>query len=153
MTGVQTCALPICKANYDNFVKKLADAQTSIETLEGKYKTNEKVQDAEAIIKKYEGVDPKNFSDEELAVASKDVDGVPGILNNIKSIVDILTFRAIQASDLALKLGVEDEVIDALDALASDATADIEAANKQITLALYQAIVEGVDLEPLKEKQ
>lgn len=141
------------KANYDNFVKKLADAQTSIETLEGKYKTNEKVQDAEAIIKKYEGVDPKNFSDEELAVASKDVDGVPGILNNIKSIVDILTFRAIQASDLALKLGVEDEVIDALDALASDATADIEAANKQITLALYQAIVEGVDLEPLKEKQ
>lgn len=141
------------KANYDNFVKKLAEAQTSIETLEGKYKTNEKVQDAEAIIKKYEGVDPKNFSDEELAVASKDVDGVPGILNNIKSIVDILTFRAIQASDLALKLGVEDEVIDALDALASDATADIEAANKQITLALYQAIVDGVDLEPLKEKQ
>lgn len=141
------------KANYDNFVKKLADAQTSIETLEGKYKTNEKVQDAEAIIKKYEGVDPKNFSDEELAVASKDVDGVPGILNNIKSIVDILTFRAIQASDLALKLDVEDEVIDALDALASDATADIEAANKQITLALYQAIVDGVDLEPLKEKQ
>ncbi len=141
------------KANYDNFVKKLADAQTSIETLEGKYKTNEKVQDAEAIIKKYEGVDPKNFSDEELAAASKDVDGVPGILNNIKSIVDILTFRAIQASDLALKLGVEDEVIDALDALASDATADIEAANKQITLALYQAIVDGMDLEPLKEKQ
>lgn len=141
------------KANYDNFVKKLAEAQTSIEVLEGKYKTNEKVQDAEAIIKKYEGVDPKNFSDEELAVASKDVDGVPGILNNIKSIVDILTFRAIQASDLALKLGVEDEVIDALDALASDATADIEAANKQITLALYQAIVEGVDLEPFKEKQ
>ncbi|MBR1491914.1 MAG: hypothetical protein IJ610_04085 [Bacteroidaceae bacterium] len=141
------------KANYDNFVKKLADAQTSIETLEGKYKTNEKVQDAEAIIKKYDGVDPKNFSDEELAAASKDVDGVPGILNNIKSIVDILTFRAIQASDLALKLGVEDEVIDALDALASDATADIEAANKQITLALYQAIVDGMDLEPLKEKQ
>lgn len=141
------------KANYDNFVKKLADAQTSIETLEGKYKTNEKVQDAEAIIKKYDGVDPKNFSDEELAAASKDVDGVPGILNNIKSIVDILTFRAIQASKLALNLGVEDEVIDALDALASDATADIEAANKQITLALYQAIVDGVDLEPLKEKQ
>lgn len=141
------------KANYDNFVKKLADAQTSIETLEGKYKTNEKVQDAEAIIKKYDGVDPKNFSDEELAAASKDVDGVPGILNNIKSIVDILTFRAIQASKLALNLGVEDEVIDALDALASDATADIEAANKQITLALYQAIVDGMDLEPLKEKQ
>ena len=141
------------KANYDNFVKKLADAQSSIETLEGKYKTNAKVKDAEAIIKKYDGVDPKGFSDSELAAASKDVDGVPGILNNIKTIVDILTYRAAQASDLALKLGVDDEVIDALDALADDATPDIEAANKHITLALYNAIANGDDLDALKEKK
>jgi len=141
------------KANYDNFVKKLADAQSSIETLEGKYKTNAKVKDAEAIIKKYDGVDPKGFSDSELAAASKDVDGVPGILNNIKTIVDILTFRATQASELAKKLGVADEVIDALDALADDATPDIDAANKHITLALYNAIASGEDLEPLKEKK
>ena len=141
------------KANYDNFVKKLADAQSSIETLEGKYKTNAKVKDAEAIIKKYDGVDPKGFSDSELAAASKDVDGVPGILNNIKTIVDILTFRATQASELAKKLGVADEVIDALDALADDATPDIEAANKHITLALYNAIANGDDLDALKEKK
>jgi hypothetical protein len=141
------------KANYDNFVKKLADAQSSIETLEGKYKTNAKVKDAEAIIKKYDGVDPKGFSDSELAAASKDVDGVPGILNNIKTIVDVLTFRATQASELALKLNVDDAVIDALDALADDATPDIEAANKHITLALYNAIASGEDLEPLKEKK
>lgn len=141
------------KANYDNFVKKLADAQSSIETLEGKYKTNPKVKDAEAIIKKYDGVDPKNFSDDELAAASKDVDGVPGILNNIKSIVDILTYRAARASELAMKLGVADEVIDALDALADDATPDIEAANKHITLALYNAIANGDDLDALKEKK
>ena len=140
------------KANYDNFVKKLADAQSSIETLEGKYKTNAKVKDAEAIIKKYDGVDPKGFSDSELAAASKDVDGVPGILNNIKSVVDILTYRAIQASDLGLKLGVDENVIDALDALSSDATDDIDAANKQITLALYESIAGGIDLDPLYEK-
>lgn len=141
------------KANYDNFVKKLADAQSSIETLEGKYKTNAKVKDAEAIIKKYDGVDPKGFSDSELAAASKDVDGVPGILNNIKTIVDILTYRAARASELAKKLGVADEVIDALDALADDATPDIEAANKHITLALYNAIANGDDLDALKEKK
>lgn len=143
------------KTNYDSFVKNYEDAKASIETLEGKYKTNAKVKDAEAIIKKYEGVDPKNFSDEELAAASKDVDGVPGILNNIKSVVDILTYRAAQASDLALKLGVDDEVIDALDALANDDTPDIEAANKQITLKFYQLIAEGVDLDDLNlyEKQ
>ena len=141
------------KANYDNFVKKLADAQSSIETLEGKYKTNAKVKDAEAIIKKYDGVDPKGFSDSELAAASKDVDGVPGILNNIKNIVDILTYRAARASELAKKLGVADEVIDALDALADDATPDIEAANKHITLALYNAIANGDDLDALKEKK
>ena len=141
------------KANYDNFVKKLADAQSSIETLEGKYKTNAKVKDAEAIIKKYDGVDPKGFSDSELAAASKDVDGVPGILNNIKTIVDILTYRAARASELAMKLGVADEVIDALDALADDATPDIEAANKHITLALYNAIANGDDLDALKEKK
>ena len=140
------------KANYDNFVKKLADAQSSIETLEGKYKTNAKVKDAEAIIKKYDGVDPKGFSDSELAAASKDVDGVPGILSNIKSVVDILTYRAIQASDLGLKLGVDENVIDALDALSSDATDDIDAANKQITLALYESIAGGIDLDPLYEK-
>lgn len=141
------------KANYDNFVKKLADAQSSIETLEGKYKTNAKVKDAEAIIKKYDGVDPKGFSDSELAAASKDVDGVPGILNNIKTIVDILTYRAARASELAKKLEVADEVIDALDALADDATPDIEAANKHITLALYNAIANGDDLDALKEKK
>lgn len=141
------------KANYDNFVQKLADAQNSIETLEGKYKTNAKVKDAEAIIKKYDGVDPKGFSDSELAAASQDVDGVPGILNNIKSIVDILTYRAARSSELALKLNVDNEVIDALDALADDATPDIDAANKHITLALYNAIVNADDLEPLKEKQ
>lgn len=140
------------KANYDNFVKKLADAQSSIEALEGKYKTNAKVKDAEAIIKKYDGVDPKGFSDSELAAASKDVDDVPGILNNIKSVVDILTYRAIQASDLGLKLGVDENVIDALDALSSDATDDIDAANKQITLALYESIAGGIDLDPLYEK-
>lgn len=141
------------KTNYDNFVKNYEDAKTSLETLEGKYKTNAQVKDAEAIIKKYDGVNPTNFSDEELAAASKDVDGVPAILNNIKSVVDILTYRAAQASEFGLLMGVEDEVLDALDELASDATPDIEAANKKITLALYQAIADGVDLEPLKEKQ
>lgn len=140
------------KTNYDNFVKNYEDAKTSIEGLEGKYKTNEKVKDAEAIIKKYDGVDPKNFSDEELAAASKDVNDVPSILSNIKSVVDILTYRAIQASDLGLKLGVDENVIDALDALSSDATDDIDAANKQITLALYESIVGGIDLDPLYEK-
>ena len=141
------------KTNYDNFVKNYEDAKASIETLEGKYKTNDKVKDAEAIIKKYDGVNPTNFSDEELAAASKDVDGVPAILNNIKSVVDILTYRAAQAAELGVKVLVDDEVLDALDELASDATPDIDAANKKITLALYQAIADGVDLEPLKEKQ
>ena len=141
------------KTNYDNFVKNYEDAKTSLETLEGKYKTNAQVKDAEAIIKKYDGVNPTNYSDDELAAASKDVDGVPAILNNIKSVVDILTYRAAQASELGLKLGVDEEILDALDALAKDATADIDAANKHITLALYQAIADNVDLEPLKEKQ
>ena len=140
------------KTNYDNFVKNYEAAKTSLETLEGKYKTNAKVKDAEAIIKKYDGVNPTNFSDEELAAASADVDGVPAILNNIKSVVDILTYRAIQASDLALKLGVDEEVIDGLDALATDATGDIDAANKKITLALYESIAGGIDLDPLYEK-
>ena len=141
------------KSNYDSFVKNYEDAKNSLETLEGKYKTNAQVKDAEAIIKKYDGVNPTNYSDDELAAASKDVDGVPAILNNIKSVVDILTYRAAQASEFGLKLGVADEVIDALDELAIDATPDIDAANKHITLALYQAIANGVDLEPLKEKQ
>lgn len=141
------------KTNYDNFVKNYEDAKASIETLEGKYKTNDKVKDAEAIIKKYDGVNPTNFSDEELAAASKDVDGVPAILNNIKSVVDILTYRAAQAAELGVKVLVDDEVLDALDELASDATPDIDAANKKITLALYQAIADGVDLEPLKKKE
>ena len=141
------------KTNYDNFVKNYEDAKTSLETLEGKYKTNAQVKDAEAIIKKYDGVNPTNYSDDELAAASKDVDGVPAILNNIKSVVDILTYRAAQASEFGLKLGVDDQIIDALDELAIDATPDIDAANKHITLALYQAIAAGVDLEPLKEKQ
>ena len=141
------------KTNYDNFVKNYEDAKTSLETLDGKYKQNEQVKDAEAIIKKYDGVNPTNYSDEELAAASKDVDGVPAILNNIKSVVDILTYRANQAAELGVKILVDDDVIDALDALASDATPDIEAANKKITLALYQAIADGVDLEPLKDKQ
>ncbi|MBO4430487.1 MAG: hypothetical protein J5790_04005, partial [Bacteroidaceae bacterium] len=141
------------KTNYDNFVKNYEDAKNSLETLEGKYKTNDKVKDAEAIIKKYDGVNPTNFSDEELAAASKDVDGVPAILNNIKSVVDILTYRAAQAAELGVKVLVDDEVLDALDELASDATPDIDAANKKITLALYQAIADGVDLEPLKKKE
>ncbi len=141
------------KTNYDNFVKNYESAVASIATLEGKYKTNAKVKDAEAIIAKYDGVDPKNFSDEELAAASLDVDGVPGILNNIKNIVDILTYRARQASELGLLLGVDDEVLDVLDALADDATSYIDDANKHITLALYQAIANDDDLEPLKEKQ
>lgn len=141
------------KTNYDNFVKNYEDAKTSLETLEGKYKTNVQVKDAEAIIKKYDGANPTNFSDEELAAASKDVDGVPAILNNIKSVVDILTYRAAQSSEFGILMGVDDEVLDALDELASDATPDIEAANKKITLAFYQAIADGVDLEPLKEKQ
>ena len=140
------------KTNYDNFVKNYEDAKNSIEGLEGKYKTNEKVKDAEAIIKKYDGVDPKGFSDSELAAASKDVNDVPSILSNIKSVVDILTYRAIQASDLGLKLRVDENVIDALDALSSDATDDIDAANKQITLALYESIAGGIDLDPLYEK-
>ena len=141
------------KTNYDNFVKNYEDAKTSLETLEGKYKTNAQVKDAEAIITKYDGVNPTNYSDDELAAASKDVDGVPAILNNIKSVVDILTYRAAQASEFGLLMGVDDQIIDALDALAFDATPDIDAANKHITLALYQAIAAGVDLEPLKEKQ
>ena len=141
------------KTNYDNFVKNYEAAKTSIEELEGKYKTNDKVKDAEAIIKKYEGVDPKNFSDDELAAASADVDGVPAILSNIKNVVDILTYRAAQASDFGLKMGVDDEVVDKLDALAADNTAAIDAANKRITLALYQFIADGGDLDPFMEKK
>ena len=141
------------KTNYDSFVKNYEDAKNSLETLEGKYKTNPQVKDAEAIIKKYDGVNPTSYSDDELAAASKDVDGVPGILNNIKSVVDILTYRAAQASEFGLKLDVADEVIDHLDELAFDATADIDAANKHITLKFYQAIAAGDDLESMKDKQ
>ena len=86
-------ALSTRKTNYDNFVSKYADAQNQIETLEGKYASNEKVKDAEAIIAKYDGVNPTDLSDDDLAAASKDVDNVPGILSNIKTVIDYLTAR------------------------------------------------------------
>lgn len=130
------------KTNYDNFVKKCADAQEEIETLEGKYASNEKVKDAEAILAKYDGVDPKNLSDDELAAASKDVDNIPGILSNIKNAVDLLTARAVMAAKLADALWVDEEVVDRLNALSTDATAIINDANIITTQALYEAIAD-----------
>ena len=135
-------ALAARKTNYDNFVKKVADAQKQIETLEGKYASNEKVKDAEAVLAKYDGVDPTELSDEELAAASKDVDNVPGILSNVKNIVDILTARAVMAAKLADDLWVDEAVVDRLNALSTDATAIINDANIITTQALYEAIAD-----------
>jgi len=132
------------KTNYDNFVKKCADAQEQIETLEGKYASNEKVKDAEAILAKYDGVDPKNLSDDELAAASKDVDNIPGILSNIKNAVDLLTARAVMAAKLADALWVDEEVVDRLNALSTDATAIINDANIITTQALYESIADDM---------
>lgn len=139
-------ALATRKANYNNFVKKCGDAQTQIAGLDGKYATNPKVKDAEAILAKYDGVNPTNLTDDELAAASADVDAIPGILSNIKQIVDYLTERAIMAADLGDKLLIEEAVVDRLRALSADETDVINDANKFTTLALYQWLAEGIDI-------
>lgn len=143
--------------NYDNYVKAYESAVTALEGLTDKYKTNERLKgnlkEAQDIVEKYQDVNPTNYSDEELAAAITDVNNVNTILNGIKSVVDVLTYRATQASNLAKKLMlVEEDVIAALDALSNDAPGTIDAANKHNTLALYQLIASEYPLDELMEK-
>ena len=138
------------KTNYDNFVTNYEDAKEKYAGLESKYKKSELGQDdlkkAEAVIKKYDGVDPKSLSDEELITAANDVKNVPSILDQAKTMVDILTFRAMQAANLGDKLLIDEGMINALKGASTDDAELVDKSNKVTTLALYEFIDGGVDL-------
>ena len=138
------------KTNYDNFVKNYDDAKEKYASFETKYKKSDLGQDdykkAEAVIKKYNGVDPKSLSDEELIAAANDLKSVPSTLDQAKTMVDILTFRAMQAANLGDKLLIDEGMINALKGASTDDAELVDKSNKVTTLALYEFIDGGVDL-------
>jgi len=135
--------------NLDNTKIGLVEAETSIEELEGKYKSHPSVADVEKLLKEYGQVNLTALSDKELNELAANVKNAKNQVAAIKNTVDLLTWGAIQAGTEAQALGA-----DALNAfeLSTDDREAIALVNANTKGALYAKIAAGEDLTPYMTK-
>ena len=129
--------------NIDNFSIALIEASDAYDQLEGKYADAEIAATAKEMIDKYESTNPSDLSDEELNEVTPKLVTAAAQMANVKSIVDILSWRAYKAYQTANTLLVEDGIkYEALN-LTEDNDAVINACNEVSKQALYKLITEN----------
>lgn len=133
--------------NYKDFVKGFESAKAKYEELDGKYKNSDVAHEVENVIADYSQVDPKTLADAELADIASKVKTLSSQIDNVTNIVNVLTYRAEQALNLALYLGVTSETADKVEALATDDSALIDALNKENTIAFYKEVAKDAYLD------
>jgi len=129
--------------NIDNFTIALIETEEAYATLEGKYLNSDFAKDAKDMIDTYGDTNPSLLSDEELNQVTPKLMNAAGLMKNVPSLVDILTWRAYKASQTANTLGVTDGIKDEVLNLATDDDAVIAACNEATKQALYKKIVDG----------
>ena len=127
--------------NYDDFATSVLSAQAAYsEIVDEKYLNSDIAKNAKALIDQYATVDPSTLSDEELAEAAPKLVTAAAQIGNVKSVVDILTWRAYKAYQTATNLGVTGEAKDKMLTISTDDTEAINAVNTLSKKALYEAI-------------
>ncbi len=135
--------------NIDNFSIAILEATEVYNTLEGKYLNSEIAQDAKNMIDTYGETDPSALSDEELASVAPALVTASEKMKNVKSVVDVLTWRAYKAFQTASTLQAEGAAVDAMLEIATDDDEAIAACNEASKIALYQKIANGEFTEDL----
>lgn len=127
--------------NYDDFATSVLTAQAAYsEIVDEKYLNSDIAKNAKALIDQYATVDPSTLSDEELAEAAPKLVTAAAQIGNVKSVVDVLTWRAYKAYQTATNLGVTGEAKDKMLTISTDDTEAINAVNTLSKKALYEAI-------------
>ena len=135
-------------ANIDGFNDAIENASAAYDLLEGKYIEAELAVNAKALISQYENANPSDLSDEELANVAPQLTTAAAQLGNVKSVVDILTWGAYKAAQIAQNVGVDP---DALYNLTDDNREVIDEINLASTAALYTILAEeGAIAEEMK---
>jgi hypothetical protein len=129
--------------NIDNFTIALIETEEAYATLEGKYLNSDFAKEAKDMIDTYGDTNPSLLSDDELNQVTPKLMNAAGLVKNVPSLVDILTWRAYKASQTANTLGVTDGIKDEVLNLATDDDAVIAACNEATKQALYKKIVDG----------
>ena len=136
--------------NIDNFGIALIEASQAYDELDGKYAQAEIAAQAKELIDRYESTNPSALSDDELAEVTPILTNAAAQMQNVKSIVDILSWRGYKAFQTASTLQVADGVIyDALNLTADDDKV-IAACNEASKKALYQILASGEIADSLK---
>lgn len=133
--------------NYKDFVNGFESAKNKYEELDGKYKNSDVAREVEKVIADYSEVNPKDLSDADLADIASKVKALSGQIDNVANIVNVLTYRAERALNLALYLGVTSETSDKVENLATDDSALIDALNRENTIAFYKEVAKGEYLD------
>ena len=136
--------------NIDAFTIALINAADQYGLLEGKYVNSKYATEAKELIDQYETTNPSDLSDEELAEVTPKIVNAAALMENVTSIVDVLTWRAYKAFQTAETLQVEDGVkYEALN-LTDDDDEVIAKVNEASKYALYKLIADGEIADSLK---
>ena len=146
--GTLSQAMAARVKNIDDFSIAILEAADVYSTLEGKYLNAEIAQNAKDIIDKYADVNPSTLSDDELASVAPAMVKASEQMKNVKSVVDILTWRAYKAFQTASTLNAEGAEVSAMLEIATDDDDAIATCNEISKAALYQIIAgEGITEE------
>lgn len=135
--------------NIDTYSTAVLEAQIAVEELPEKYQNADLVAEAKEIIKKYENVDAKTLSDEELAEVAPALTSAMNKVKNAQESIDYLTYGVNEAAETAEAFGAD--VSEAYD-VTTDDRALADKYNKLSTLALYKKIAAKEDLSDLMIK-
>ena len=134
-------ALQTRVSNIDKYDESMLTVITALENLEGtKYTQTPEYTQGKALADQYGAVNPSDLSDEELNTVVPQLTSLQGSINNIRTVADILTYRATLAAQTATTLGVVDPSVNALYELVDDDTAAIDAVNVLSRQKLYELI-------------